>query len=77
MDSGDEMQWCQCDGCYNVGPVTVIKLPTTKFYGGKKLSTKYSEKWYCYSCLAKLQRAISGVIEEHLIDIEERKQWVN
>lgn len=45
---------CICDACHNTGKVTKLRLPRTLYYGGHKLSTRYSGYWLCASCAEKL-----------------------
>lgn len=41
----------QCDCCFEVGYVTKITIPRTKYFDRKKLSTKYIILWICDDCL--------------------------
>lgn len=57
-------EWCCCEGCFRTARVTKITLPTTKYFNGRKLSTRYSEEWYCADCLKKLKDALEHPTEE-------------
>lgn len=58
MLNGKPQQYCQCDGCFDVTSVSVLRIPVTRFYDKKNLTTHYKEYWYCDVCLAKLERAL-------------------
>lgn len=49
-----ESDGCICDACHNVSRVIEVTLPTTKFFDGEKLSTKYEQYWLCEKCHQKL-----------------------
>lgn len=55
---GKVQQYCQCDGCFKVTSVNVMKFPKTCFYNGKDLTTKYTTRWYCDECVNKIHKAI-------------------
>ena len=57
-------EWCCCDGCFRTAKVTRITYPSTKYFNGRKLSTKYFEKWFCEDCLGKLKSALEQPTEE-------------
>lgn len=66
LADGTEQKYCQCDGCFNVTTVCVIKFPKTCYYNGKDLSTKYTERWYCDNCLGKLFKNIRKERAQHI-----------
>ena len=49
---------CVCDACHNVGEVIKLKMPETKYFNGKNLTTRYTEFWLCMDCRKKLIRAL-------------------
>ena len=49
---------CICDACHGTEPVMKLTYPKTKYFDGKKLSTKYSEFWLCARCRTKLANAL-------------------
>ena len=49
---------CVCSACHNVGEVIKLKIPETKYFDGKKLTTRYGELWLCMDCRKKLIRAL-------------------
>lgn len=46
---------CICDACHNTGTVMKLKLPYTRYYDGKKLSTMHQEYWLCGRCRRNLR----------------------
>ena len=57
-------EYCCCDGCFRTTKVTKIAYPSTKYYDGRKLSTKYFEKWFCETCMEKLKAALENRKDE-------------
>ena len=49
---------CVCNACHNVGEVIKLKMPETKYFDGKNLTTRYTEFWLCMDCRKKLIRAL-------------------
>lgn len=49
---------CICSCCHGTGKVKKIRIPTTLYYNGKNLTTKYQDYWLCESCKNKLLKAI-------------------
>ena len=50
---------CVCDCCHGTGRVLKIQLPTTLYYDGKSLTTKYRHFWICDECREKLITALT------------------
>ena len=50
---------CACDACRNVGQVIKLRLPSTRYFNGKVLSTKYENYWLCAKCRDKLTYALN------------------
>ena len=55
---------CCCDGCFRTTKVTKIIYPSTKYFVGGKLSTRYHEEWLCADCMGKLKAALENPAEE-------------
>ena len=49
---------CYCDACHDIGKVIGIRLPVTRCYDGRNLSTAYQEYWLCAPCRTKLVHAL-------------------
>ena len=49
---------CICNACHGTGTVMKLTYPTTLYYDGKHLSTKYHEFWLCAKCRTKLSFAL-------------------
>lgn len=49
---------CICDACHGVSQAVMLKLPTTKYFDGMGLSTRYENYWLCKKCRAKLIQAL-------------------
>ena len=47
-----------CDMCHATSPLIEVKIPVTKFFDGRKLSTRYNKLRMCESCHDKLVSAI-------------------
>ena len=41
---------CVCNACHNVGKVTKLTVPETKYFDGRKLTTHYFDFWLCMDC---------------------------
>jgi hypothetical protein len=48
----------QCDGCHKISTAMELTLPSTLYYNGKELETRYERRWYCPECMAKLREAV-------------------
>ncbi len=57
-----------CDSCKKISSVIKLKLPETKYFDGKIISTKYSEYWLCMECKTKLLFALEHPKEEKTND---------
>lgn len=68
LSDGTIQKYCQCDGCFSITSVNVIKIPLTKYWNKKTLSTKYTERWYCDECIGKLYKAIRDNRIEYIFD---------
>ena len=57
---------CVCNACHDVGKVIKLKMPETKYFDGKNLTTRYKGFWLCMDCRKKLIRAlkIDGASDE-------------
>ena len=53
-----ESNFCICTACNSAGKVIRLKLPETKYFDGKKLSTVYRNYWLCRNCRDKLVKAL-------------------
>lgn len=49
---------CSCDACHAVDQAIMLRLPTTKYFDGNRLSTKYENYWLCARCRTKLAQAL-------------------
>ena len=49
---------CICDACHDTGKAVKLKLPTTLYFDGNGLTTKYQNYWLCDKCVAKLDYAL-------------------
>lgn len=56
--SMSEADNCICNACHATGRVMKLTYPTTLYYDGNHLSTKYHEFWLCEKCLEKLAFAL-------------------
>lgn len=43
-----------CDACFEIGKVTEVKIPVTRYHNGKDLSVKYHTYWLCDDCKRNL-----------------------
>ena len=50
---------CVCSACHNVGKVTKLTIPETKYFDGRKLTTHYFGFWLCMDCRERLIRALT------------------
>ena len=50
---------CVCDMCFKEDYVIKVHIPHTRYYDGRRLTTKYTPMWICESCRDKLVNAIS------------------
>lgn len=67
---GEIQKYCQCDGCYRVTNVNVMKFPYTKYWNRKDLTTKYTTRWYCDECVGKLRKAIQDNRLKYFFDLD-------
>lgn len=58
---------CICDACHAVSQAVMLKLPTTKYFDGNGLSTRYENYWLCAKCRARLVKALDWPDEGGLI----------
>lgn len=56
MDTADN---CVCNACHNVGKVTKLTIPETKYFDSRKLTTHYFDFWLCMDCRERLIRALT------------------
>ena len=50
---------CICNACHNVGKVTKLTIPETKYFEGRKLTTHYFGFWLCMDCRERLILALT------------------
>ena len=48
-----------CDACHNAGQVIELTIPETKYFDGRKLTTRYFEFWLSMDCRERLIRALT------------------
>lgn len=49
---------CICDLCHESTRVIKLSMPETKYFDGRKLSTRYTPLWICESCRDALRTAL-------------------
>ena len=49
---------CICSACHGEGKVIKLELPTTLYYNGNGLETRYKNYWVCKKCRDKLTHAL-------------------
>lgn len=49
---------CFCKCCHGTGEVLKLRIPTTLYHDGRKLTTKYNDLWICDKCREKMITAL-------------------